>query len=57
MFEDTNEIRSLAPIEVVMLREAMIMKRCATFERKAGRLFPSCFIVPLLKKSNYLNAG
>jgi len=57
MHADTNEVGSLAPIGVVMLPEALIMKRLlATFERKAGSLFINCFTVPLLKKLKYLNA-
>jgi len=55
----TSEVRRIAPIEVVMLHEALIMKRLemlATFERKAGSPFINCFIVSLLKKINYLTA-
>jgi len=34
-----SELRSLAPIVVVMLPEAQASSVCATFERKAGHIY------------------
>jgi len=46
-----SEVGRLAPIEMVMLPDALIMKRVlAAFEWKAGSPFLKCFIVSLLKK-------
>jgi len=48
MLQNRGELGSLAPIEVVMLREAFALCVSAAFERKAGSSFPNCLIFPLL---------
>jgi len=58
-FIDTDEVRSLAPIAMVMLPEAPAYEAfgaLATFEWKAGSPFLNGFCCFASKKYNYLNA-